>query len=621
MEIGTILNSDLVILELEAKTKEAVIQEMVSKLDKAKIITDAAKFEAVIWEREKQGTTGIGDGIAIPHGKSELVTKPTVLFARSTAGVEFDSLDGKKAHLFFMIATPADSNDAHLKILSNLSIQLMKANVRQELLVATDGKTVVSIFEDAIEEKKAVQNTNSNRPFVVAVTGCSTGIAHTYMAAEKLKEVAESKNVDIKVETNGSTGVENQLTAQDIARSVGVIIAADINVEMERFESKKLVSVPVADGIHKAGALIDTVVTGEAKEYHASEHTEGTTGSVGQQLYKHLLSGVSHMLPFVVGGGIAIALAFLVDQLLGVPQTELANLGSYNEWAGYLMTIGGTAFGFMLPVLAGYIAYSIADRPGLVVGFVAGGIAATGGAGFLGALLGGFLAGYIIQFLKKALKGLPKSLDGIKTILFFPVLGVLIVGGLMLLINIPMSILNTSMNAFLESLSGANAILLGLILGTMMAIDLGGPINKSAYIFATGTLAATVATGGSSVMAAVMAAGMVPPLAIFIAALLFKNKFTKTEQETGLTNLVLGLSFITEGAIPFAASDPIRMLPSFVIGSALTGALVLFLDIKVMAPHGGIFVLFLVSKPIIYLIVIAVGSFVSAACIGFLKKK
>ncbi len=619
MDMKQIMKPSLMILDVQATSKEEVIQEMIDSLVKEGIVTNKKEFEAVIWEREKQGTTGIGEGIAIPHGRSKLVSTPSVVFARSSIGVDFDSLDHQPAYLFFMIATPEDTDNAHLKILSGLSTKLMEKGVVEALKQATTTEDVLKAFETNETVSKVVVSQQS----IVAVTGCSTGIAHTYMAAKKLQEVASAKGIQIKVETNGSTGIENKLTKADIEQSLGVIVAADIHVEMDRFDGKKVISVPVASGIHKAEELIDRIVAGKAGVYSGKqvEDTKEETGSIGQQLYKHLLSGVSHMLPFVVGGGIAIALAFLVDQLLGVPQSELASLGSYNQWASYFMQIGGMAFGFMLPVLAGYIAYSIADRPGLVVGFVAGGIASSGGAGFLGALLGGFIAGYVMLWLKKILSGLPKSLDGIKTILFYPVFGVLIVGGMMLLVNVPMEAINTAMNQFLEGLSGANAIILGLILGTMMAIDLGGPINKSAYIFATGTLATSVATGGSAIMAAVMAAGMVPPLSVFIATVLFKNKFEKAEQQAGLTNLVLGLSFITEGAIPFAASDPIRMLPSFVVGSALTSALVLFSNIKVMAPHGGIFVIFLVSNPLMYLVLIAIGAFVSALCIGFLKKR
>ncbi|EFR96016.1 pts system fructose-specific eiibc component, partial [Listeria ivanovii FSL F6-596] len=447
----------------------------------------------------------------------------------------------------------------------------------------------------------------------------------TYMAAEKLQETANQLGVKIKVETNGSRGVENRLTDKEIAEADGVIIAADVQVDMPRFDGKHLIAKPVAAGIHKPEELINEAISGKAPVYKAEEGSEITSSSdglsIGQQIYKHLMSGVSHMLPFVIGGGIAIAIAFMLDQLIGVPQDQLAKLGSYNEIPALLKQIGDVAFGFMLPVFAGYIAYSISDRPGLVAGFVAGGVASVGGAGFLGALVGGFLAGYAVELVKLALKKLPKTLDGIKVVLFYPVLSVLIVGLLMLLLNVPMSALNTWLNDFLNSLSGTNAVILGLLLGAMMAADLGGPINKAAYIFATGTLAASVATGGSAIMAATMAAGMVPPLATFVATLVFKNKFTAQERDAGLTNSILGASFITEGAIPFAAADPLRMIPSFIAGSAITGAIVMFLNIKVLAPHGGVFVIFLVSQPWFYIIAIVIGTLISAALIGFLRKK
>ena len=456
------------------------------------------------------------------------------------------------------------------------------------------------------------------------------------MAEDPLKNKAKELGVDIKVETNGSEGIKHALTEEDIKRASGVIIAADKNVEMARFEGKPLVNRPVSDGIKKSAELIELAASGKASVYHHtgssdSDEQETSSGSVGSQIYKHLMNGVSHMLPFVIGGGIAIALAFLIDQMIGVPTDSLSSLGSYNQLAAYFNTIGGTAFSFMLPVLAGFIASSIADRPGLIVGFAAGAMAASGVAigqlenpmpsGFLGALVGGFLAGYVILFLKKVFSNLPKSLDGIKVILFYPVFGLLITGALMLLINIPMSAINTGLNNFLNNLSGGNAAILGALLGGMMAVDLGGPINKAAYVFGTGTLAASVATGGSVVMAAVMAGGMVPPLAIAIATLIFKNEFSKKDQEAGVTNLIMGFSFITEGAIPFAASDPLRMIPSFIAGSALAGGLVGALGIKLMAPHGGIFVIMLVSQPILYLVFILVGSIVSALILGFLLKQ
>lgn len=624
MEIRDVLRKNGIRLDLKSTAKDTVIKELVQVLvDDGVVAADQQEaFEKVIWDREALGSTGVGEQIAIPHGMSELVKKPTVVFGRSAQGIDYDSLDGQPAYLFFLIATPKSSDNEHLKILSSLSTQLMKESVKQALFAAKTPEDVIAAFtnDETITPQAVIHD--ESKPLILAVTGCATGIAHTYMAAEKLQEAALAKGFNVKVETNGSSGVENKLSAAEIAKASGIIVAADIKVDMDRFDGKPVIQVPVAQGISKAPELVDKIANGNAHIFKGSndEASTSTSQSGAKGVYQHLLNGVSHMLPFVIGGGIMIAIAFLVDQILGVPTDALDKLGSYNKLAGYFNTVGGTAFGFMLPVLAGYIASSIADRPGLVVGFVAGGIASAGGAGFLGALLGGFIAGYIMNALKKVLHPLPHSLNGIRTILLYPVLGVLIVGAIMLLVNIPMSNINTALNNFLNGLSGTNAVVLGLLLGAMMAIDLGGPINKAAYVFGTGTLAAAAATGGSSVMAAVMAAGMVPPLAIFFATLFFGNRFTKDEREAGITNLILGASFITEGAIPFASADPVRMLVSFVIGSAATGAAVLGLGIKVLAPHGGIFVIFLVSNPLMYLVFIIAGSLLSAAIIGILKK-
>ena len=645
MKIIDLLAEDCMIMDLKAQDKAGAIKEMVKKLAASGRINDEAVFEAGIIAREEQTSTGLGDGLAMPHAKNEAVVRPTVLFARSQSGVDYDALDGQPTYLFFMIAAPAGANDTHLQALASLSRLLLNPSLIASLKEAKEAKEVVQLFDQAqkeyeakeAEETAAVNDTVSQeRPFVIAVTACPTGIAHTYMAEDALKNKAKELNVEIKVETNGSEGVKHQLTDEEIKRAVGVIVAADKNVEMARFEGKPLINRPVSDGIKKSAELIELAASGEAPIYHhqgGSEKKETTTAdsSLGSQIYKHLMNGVSHMLPFVIGGGIAIALAFLVDQMLGVPTDSLSQLGSYHEISAYLNTIGGTAFSFMLPVLAGFIASSIADRPGLIVGFAAGAMAASGVAigslespmpsGFLGALVGGFLAGYVILALKKLFKGLPKSLDGIKAILFYPVFGLLITGGLMLLVNVPMSAINTGLNNFLSNLSGENAAILGALLAGMMAVDLGGPINKAAYVFGTGTLAATVSTGGSVVMAAVMAGGMVPPLAIFFATILFKNQFSKKDQEAGLTNLIMGFSFITEGAIPFAASDPLRMIPSFIAGSAVAGGLVGALGIKLMAPHGGIFVIMLVSQPVLYLAFILIGSLISALILGMLLKR
>lgn len=614
--ITQVLKPNLVIFNLNASSKDEVLTEMAQRLSKEGIVADEMSFIETLKEREAISTTGVGDGIAIPHGRSSVVSESVVVFGRSDTGIDFDSMDGKPAHLFFMIATPENSGDDHLSILSTLSGLLMKSEVQEAIRTASTYDELVAAFDIDNEPKQEVVDSES---FVVAVTACATGIAHTYMAAEKLQETAKNKGIAIKVETNGSSGVGNRLTQADIKNADAVIVAADINVEMNRFNGKKLIKVPVASAISHPDSLIDKALT-EADVYTASSTDSSNEESEGSNLYKHLLNGVSHMLPFVVGGGILIAIAFMLDQLIGVPTAELGQLGSYNAFPAILKDIGGQAFGFMLPVLAGYIAYSIADRPGLVVGFVAGGIASTGGAGFLGALIGGFLAGYTMNMIKKLLTNLPQSLDGIKTILLYPVLGVLVTGLLMVLINIPMKSVNEAMNGFLNGLSGTNAVLLGALLGGMMAVDLGGPINKAAYVFGTGTLAATAAGQGSAVMAAVMAAGMVPPLAVFVATLLFKHKFKAEERQAGMTNLILGASFITEGAIPFASSDPLRVIPSFVVGSALTGALSLAFNITVNAPHGGLFVILLVSQPLLYILFIIIGSVVSGLLMGILKR-
>ncbi len=615
MELKDILREDLMILELQDGTKTEIIESLIKSLVRNNLLKakDQATFTKIVLEREKVSSTAIGNGIAIPHGMSELIASPVVVYAHSKNGLDFDSMDNQPVHHFFLIATPKGDNNDHLEILAELSTKLMKKEVIEKLNQAQSKEDITAAFTE--KENTEIKNDQYD---ILAVTACATGIAHTYMAAEKLQEVAKEKNTTIKVETNGSSGVENQLTDEEIKHAKGIIVAADIHVEMARFNQKKVIKVAVADAIKTPDKLIDTILEGKVANYtdtNSQVKTEKTNS-----IYEHLMSGVSHMLPFVISGGILIALAFMVDQLLGVPQSEMMHLGSYHKQAAFLKSIGDMAFSFMLPVLAGYIALSIADRPGLVVGFVAGGLASVGGSGFLGALLGGFIAGYTMNQVKKSLSKLPESLAGIRTVLLYPLLAVLITGSLMLLFNIPMSSLNTKMNDFLASLSGTNAILLGLIVGVMMAIDLGGPINKAAYVFGTGTLASTVATGGSSVMAGVMAAGMVPPLAIFLATRIFPNKFTADQNQAGFTNLILGLSFITEGVIPFASADPFVMLISFVGGSAVASAITLALNIKILAPHGGIFVIMLVSNPFLYLVAIAVGTIISTLLIGVLKK-
>ncbi|MGB2575425.1 PTS fructose transporter subunit IIABC [Leuconostoc citreum] len=638
MKISELLVPEVMILDLKAKTKQAAFEEMINRLYEAGRITDKKVFLEGILARESQTTTGLGDGIAMPHAKNSAVKMPTVAFARSTAGVDYQAMDGQPVHLLFMIAVPANANNTHLEALASLSRYLLQDGFMDKLKQATTPDDVVNLFTTQ-ETAPNTAHVEDDAPYLVAVTACTTGIAHTYMAEEALKKEADKLGIRIKVETNGAGGVGNKLTDSDIAHAQGVIIAADKKVEMTRFDGKPLINRPVADGIRKSDELIELALRQTAPIYHSQEakttNSSETTQSIGKAFYRHLMSGVSSMLPFVIGGGIAIAFAFLIDQSLGVPKDALSSLGTYHPIAAFFKQIGGAAFGFMLPVLAGYIAYSIAEKPGLVAGFVAGALAANGynlynvgldvkhmpiPSGFLGALVGGFLAGGIMLLLKKLFQSLPKSLDGIKSILFYPVLGVLLTGFAMLLINIPMSAINTGLNHFLSGLSGTNAVLLGIILGGMMAIDMGGPVNKAAYVFGTGTLAATVATGGSNIMAAVMAGGMVPPLAVFVATLIFKQKFDQQERQAGLTNIVMGLSFITEGAIPFAAADPARAIPSFMVGSAVAGGLVGLTGIKLLAPHGGIFVIALTSSPLLYLVFIGIGAIISGVVFGLLKK-
>ena len=654
MKIQDLLNKKVMLLDLQATTKEAAIDEMINSLVDNGVVTDFDVFKAGIMAREAQTSTGLGDGIAMPHSKNAAVKEATVLFAKSNKGVDYESLDGQPTDLFFMIAAPEGANDTHLAALAELSKYLMQDGFADRLRKVTSPDEVIAAFNTGEEEAQAEEAkkaqavkeaASSDKPLIVAVTACTTGIAHTYMAGESLIKTGEEMGVNVRVETNGASGVGTPLTAEEISKAVGVIVAADKAVETARFDGKKLLSKPVAAGIRQPQELIQNILDGKAEVFHAENAGAAQESSeklsLGGAFYKHLMSGVSQMLPFVIGGGIMIALAFLLDQIMGVPKDQLSQLGSYHEIAAQFKAIGGAAFGFMLPVLAGYIAYSIAEKPGLVSGFVAGAIASSGAAfggvpfasggkatlalagvssGFLGALVGGFLAGGVILVLRKLLAGIPRALEGIRSILLLPLLGVFATGFLMLAVNIPMAAINTGLNNFLSSLSGSSAVLLGLLVGGMMAVDMGGPVNKAAYVFGTGTLAATVTSGGSVVMAAVMAAGMVPPLAVFVATLLFKDKFTEEERNSGLTNIVMGLSFITEGAIPFGAADPARAIPSFIVGSALTGALVGMAGIKLMAPHGGIFVIALTSNALLYLLFILIGAVVSGILFGFLRK-
>lgn len=652
MKIQDVLNKNVMLFDLQATDKEGVINEMVQSLVDNGVVTDFDTFKTGIMNREAQTSTGLGDGIAMPHSKNEAVKEATVLFAKSNKGVDYASLDGQPTDLFFMIAAPEGANDTHLAALAELSKYLMKpgfadklrqASTPEQVIADFDAEEQVAAAEEAKKAEAVKEAASSDKPLIVAVTACTSGIAHTYMAEEALIKKGEEMGVTVRVETNGASGVGNRLTAEEIAKAEGVIIAADKAVETARFDGKKLISKPVAAGIRQTEELIQTILDGKADVFHAENAAQASASqeklSLGGAFYKHLMSGVSQMLPFVIGGGILIALAFLIDQVMGVPQDQLSSLGSYHVLAAQFKTIGGVAFGFMLPVLAGYIGFSIAEKPGFVAGFIAGSIASSGSAfgniaygaakgelpaavssGFLGALVGGFLAGGVILVLRKALAGLPRSLDGIRSILLLPLLGVGLTGFLMFLINIPMAAINTGLNNFLSSLSGSSAVLLGLLVGGMMAVDMGGPVNKAAYVFATGTLAESVSSGGSIVMAAVMAAGMVPPLAVFVATVLFKDKFTQEERDSGLTNIVMGLSFITEGAIPFGAADPARAIPSFIAGSALTGALVGLAGLKLMAPHGGIFVIALTSNPLLYILFVLIGAVVSGILFGLLRK-
>ena len=654
MKIQDLLNKKVMLLDLQATTKEAAIDEMINSLVDNGVVTDFDVFKAGIMAREAQTSTGLGDGIAMPHSKNAAVKEATVLFAKSNKGVDYESLDGQPTDLFFMIAAPEGANDTHLAALAELSKYLMQDGFADRLRKVTSPDEVIAAFNTGEEEAQAEEAkkaqavkeaASSDKPLIVAVTACTTGIAHTYMAEESLIKTGEEMGVNVRVETNGASGVGTPLTAEEISKAVGVIVAADKAVETARFDGKKLLSKPVAAGIRQPQELIQNILDGKAEVFHAENAGAAQESSeklsLGGAFYKHLMSGVSQMLPFGIGGGIMIALAFLLDQIMGVPKDQLSQLGSYHEIAAQFKAIGGAAFGFMLPVLAGYIAYSIAEKPGLVSGFVAGAIASSGAAfggvpfasggkatlalagvssGFIGDIVGGFIAGGVILVLRKLLAGIPRALEGIRSILLLPLLGVFATGFLMLAVNIPMAAINTGLNNFLSSLSGSSAVLLGLLVGGMMAVDMGGPVNKAAYVFGTGTLAATVTSGGSVVMAAVMAAGMVPPLAVFVATLLFKDKFSEEERNSGLTNIVMGLSFITEGAIPFGAADPARAIPSFIVGSALTGALVGMAGIKLMAPHGGIFVIALTSNALLYLLFILIGAVVSGILFGFLRK-
>ena len=614
-----LLRKDIMIMDLQATTKEAAIDEMIRSLHKNGVVQDAEEFKEAILNREAQSSTGLGDGIAMPHAKTKAVNEPAVLFAKSTKGVEYESLDGQPAYLFFMIAVPEGANDTHLQTLASLSKLLIDPDFVGQLKQANSPDEVHQLFNQSEEDDTespadTMVDIDSTKPFIVAVTACPTGIAHTYMAEDALKKKAAEMNVDIRVETNGSDGAKNRLTDEEIARADAVIVAASKKVEMARFNGKRVLERPVADGIKKTEELITKAVNHDAAVYHAqesavsSDNEEKQKSSVLNTVYKDLMNGISHMLPFVIGGGILLAISFLFESILG----------SDSEIFLFLNEVGGNAFNFLIPIFAGFIAMSIADRPGLMPGMVGGLIAVQSEAGFIGGLVAGFLAGYIVVLLKRGLRGLPRALDGLKPILLYPVLGLFFTGLLMYFVFGPIFAgLNHVMVEFLQNLGTGNAVILGALLGGMMAIDMGGPFNKAAYAFSIGIF---TDTGDGSLMAAVMAGGMVPPLAIALASTFFKNKFNENERKSGVTNYVMGISFITEGAIPFAAADPLRVIGSSVLGAAIAGGLTQFWNSAIPAPHGGIFVIPLAENPLFFLLSLAIGTVVSAVLLGLWKK-
>ena len=652
MRITDLLSKESIKLNLSSKTKPDVIDEMVDLVDASGNLNNKAEYKEAILAREELSTTAVGEGIAIPHAKTKAVKKACLAAGIIKDGIDYEAFDGSLSNLFFMIAAPDGANNTHLEVLSRLSTILMDEEFKNSLINSTSVDEFLSLIdkketENFPEESKEVKTHNESQnikennkyPEVLAVTACPTGIAHTFMAAENLNNKAEEKGITIKVETNGSGGVKNALTKEEIEHAKCIIVAADKKVQMNRFDGKKVIITKVADGIHKADELLDRAVKGDAPIYHAdstandSEESANEEESLGRKFYKDLMNGVSHMLPFVVGGGILIAIAFLLDDYSINP----ANFGKNTPIAAFFKTVGEQAFGFMLPILAGYIAMSIADRPGLAVGFVGGVIAKDGytftnvmdfansnpiSSGFLGALLAGFVAGYIVLLLKKIFSKLPESLEGIKPVLLYPVFGILLMAIFMMAVNPIMGAINTGLNNFLSSMSGSSQILLGAILAAMMAVDMGGPFNKAAYVFGTAQL--TVANAGPeqfAIMAAVMIGGMVPPLAIALATTLFKDKFTESERKSGIVNYVMGLSFITEGAIPFAAGDPARVIPSCVVGSAIAGALSMAFGCGSRAPHGGIFILPVITNPLMYFVALVIGSIVGAVILGLLKSK
>lgn len=639
MTIRDLLAAESINLNGTPAGKTEALNQCIDLMAKSGKIADVEKYRKGVFAREEEGTTGIGMGIAIPHCKSDAVTKAGLAAMVVKDGVDFESLDGTPAKIIFLIAAPNTEDNVHLQVLSKLSVMLMDEQFTNSLINAGSVDEFLNIIdsaEKAKDEKEAAKEAKAKEPvevkkddvFIVAVTACPTGIAHTYMAAEAIEKKAKELGYQVKVETRGSGAAKNVLTDDEIAKAAGVIVACDTNVPTDRFDGKKVIECQVSDGINKAEELIKRIASGDAPVFKASGKKEashssvGGKESVGHQIYKHLMNGVSHMLPFVVGGGILIAIAFLIDgfsvDLNSLPADQRANFGTITQAAALFKGIGGTAFGFMLPILAGFIAMSIADRPGLAVGFVGGSIAANGTSGFLGALVAGFVAGYIVLLLKKVFSKLPESLDGMKPVLLYPLLGIFLVGVIMqFVVEPPIGALNTAINNGLNGLNGASAVVLGILLGGMMSVDMGGPVNKAAYVFGT----ASIAAGNYNIMAAVMIGGMVPPIAIAFATIFFKNKFTAEERKAGPTNFIMGLSFITEGAIPFAASDPLHVLPACVVGSAVAGGLSMAFGCTLMAPHGGIFVVPTIGNPLMYLVALVIGSFIACGLLGLLKKK
>ena len=640
MRITDLLDARSILLDASPKSKSEALDQIVDLMVKSEKINDKEAYRKQVYAREEESTTGIGEGIAIPHGKCDAVTKPGLAAMVVKDGVDFDSLDGEPVTLMFLIAAPNTEDNIHLDVLSKLSVLLMNEEFTESLRNAKTVEEFMNIINDADEKEAGIDERlagadeestaeeTTGKVKILAVTSCPTGIAHTYMAAEGIEKAAKAKECAVKVETRGSGGAKNVLTAKEIEEADGIIVAADAQVPLDRFDGKKVIICQVSDGISKADELVDRVINGDVPVYHAAngaevkESNSGKSSGIGHQIYTQLMNGVSHMLPFVVGGGILIALAFLIDGLCvdmnALSAADRGNFGTITPVAAQLKTIGDLAFGLMLPVLAGYIGEAIGDRPALAVGFVGGLIAANGKSGFLGALVAGFVSGYLILLLRKLCDKLPEALEKIAPVLIYPVFGILGIGLLMNFAVEPiMGAINTALNNGLTGMGGSSKIVLGLILGGMMAIDMGGPFNKAAYVFGT----AAIAAGNYDIMAAVMIGGMTPPCAIALATLLFKNKFTKSEREAGPTNFVMGLAFITEGAIPYAAADPLHVLPSCIAGSAVAGALSMAFGCTLMAPHGGIFVFPVVGNALMYLVALVVGTVISAVLLGVLKKK